>query len=469
MLETPPYLSHFINMYRNGIDSLKQWYQKKNRKPLIIRGARQVGKSTLVKLFAKELSLELIEINLELIKLKSLREIGESTVQELNQELESLKNIRITEKSLIFFDEIQQAPQLIALLRYYFEMMPHLSVIAAGSLLDFVLEEATFSMPVGRVEFLHLGPLKFLEFVASNEENKVLMEQIESSFPFIKSHHYQQLEKLFRIYLFVGGMPEAVKVYNETHSPKQVRDVHRSIIQTYKNDFAKYSNKNQLPRLEIIFDLLPQHFGRKIQYSQITPEYDARKIKQVLHLFKLAKIIHFCYHTNASGIPLAAQRDPNTFKLYFLDVGLLHYVQGLQWNSIKEYSDKSIITKGLSAEQFAAQHLAYYRGEEEEPELFYWLRDKTSGKAELDFLINKDHDILPIEIKSGKTGTLKSLFQFVSENQCNEAFRFDLKDRGQEQDLIERKIDRLHLHNWPLPLIEYLNRFWNSSIDSDFK
>jgi predicted AAA+ superfamily ATPase len=455
-------------MYRNDINSLKQWYQKKNRKPLIIRGARQVGKSTLVRLFAKELNLELIEVNLEVIKLKSLQEIGKSTILEINQELESIKNIKITEKSLIFFDEIQQAPLLIPLLRYYFETMPHISVIAAGSLLDFVLEDHTFSMPVGRIEFLHLGPLKFLEFVASNDENNLLMEQIESSFPSLKSHHYQQLEKLFRIYLFVGGMPEAVRIYNETRSPKQVRDVHRSIIQTYKNDFAKYSNKNQLPRLEIIFDLLPQHFGRKIQYSQIAPEYDARKIKQVLNLLRLAKIIHFCYHTNASGIPLSSQKDPNTFKLYFLDIGLLHYIQGLQWSAIKEYSDRSIITKGLSAEQFAAQHLAYYKGEGEEPELFYWLRDKTTGKAELDFVITKDHLITPIEIKSGKSGTLKSLFQFVNEKNTSEAFRFDLKDRSQKLNIIEQKIERLQLHNWPLPLIEYLNRFWNQSAESDF-
>lgn len=455
-------------MKRHELLYLKKWYDKKNRKPLIIRGARQVGKSTLVRHFAKEMKLDLIEINLELVRLKSLNLLSSSIIFEINQEIESLKNKRITENSLIFFDEIQQAPLLIPLLRYYYEEMPQLSIICAGSLLDFALEDHTFSMPVGRIEFMHLGPLKFSEFLESRKESQQLIDQVNEAFPILKKYQYDQLLKLFKVYLYVGGMPEAIKVYNETHSPNLVRDVHRSIIQTYKNDFAKYSSKKQLPRIEYIFDLLPQHIGKKVQYSKITQEYDARKIKQILNLFKLAKLIHFCYHTNASGLPLSSQKDFNTFKIYFLDIGLLHYMQGLNWREINDYSEISLLTKGLSAEQFAAQHLAYINGCQEEPELFYWLRDKTSGKAELDFLISQSNKIIPIEIKSGKTGTLKSLFHFVNEKKISEAYRFDLKDRSHEKETIEKSFENFLMHNWPLPLIEHLNKMNISQNEETF-
>jgi predicted AAA+ superfamily ATPase len=310
------------------------------------------------------------------------------------------------------------------MLRNYFEDQPNIPVVCAGSLLDFDLEDHSFSMPVGRVEFLHLGLMTFFEFLENSSKSNILLQQLNDSYPQIKAHQFEQLLNKLKIYFYVGGMPEAIKVYFKTQSPKDVRDVHRSILQTYRNDFSKYGAKNQLPRIETLFDLIPNHIGKKIQYSQMSQEYDARKIKKVLHLLKLARLLHFCYHTQSSGIPLDSQKDLNIFKLYFLDIGLLHNLKGLHWSEVKNFADKNFLTKGVSAEQFVAQHVAHLQGPQEEPTLFYWLRDKEIGKAEVDFVMQIRNKIIPLEVKSGKNGTLKSLQQFVFEKKRRRGLPF---------------------------------------------
>ncbi len=416
-------------MRRIQTQYLKEWYLKNNRKPLMVRGARQVGKSTLVRLFAKELNLDLIEINLEKNKLRSLEFQNEKLVVSILQEIESKFNKKIHEKTLIFFDEIQQLPELIPALRFFYEERPDLAVVCAGSLLEFVLEEHEFSMPVGRIEFLYLGPMKFSEFLMNGEKEE-LFNQVQNKFPKITSSHYEQLTEQLKKYFFIGGMPEAIKNYYETHSPKAVRDVHHSIIATYKNDFTKYTKNKELPRIEEVFEALPNNFGKKIKYTEISAALDSRKIKRSLHLLALAHLIQICYHSNSSGIPISSQKDINVFKLYFLDIGLLHYMFGLGWSDINNLDNKSLLTQGVSAEQFIAQHLAYRNGPQEAPELYYWLRDKNAANAEVDFIISKGRSIIPIEIKSGKSGSIKSLIQFMGEKKYLEAYRFDLRDRA---------------------------------------
>lgn len=454
-------------MRRNEVDFLKKWYQKANRKPLMIRGARQVGKSTLVHLFAKEHHLDLMEINLEVHRLKFLNEYSEKPIESLIQEVESILNKKINQNTLIFFDEIQQLPTLIPLLRYFFEQRPELAVVCAGSLLEFVLEDHSFSMPVGRIEFLHLGPMKFSEFLM-NGDKKELLNQINEVYPKLKSFHYDQLSDQLKKYFFIGGMPEAIKVYYSTHSPSSVRDVHHSIVSTYKNDFSKYTGKKDIPRVEEIFEVLPKNLGKKIKYTHFSTELDARKIKKSLQLLRLARLIHFCYHTNSSGIPLNSQKDPNVFKLYFLDIGLMHTLLGLHWRDISNYNDKSLLTQGLSAEQFVAQHLVYRRGPQAEPELYYWLRDKNAANAEVDFIISQGHSIYPIEVKSGQSGSIKSLIQFMIEKKYPTAYRLDLCDRSLEPKKIlehmsvsipgaqNEKIN-FELKNMHLGMIEMLN------------
>lgn len=232
--------------------------------------------------------------------------------------------------------------------------------------------------------------------------------------------------------------------------------------------WVNFSTSSQLPRIEEIFQKLPQIIGKKVKYTEISTDFQSRDIRKVLWLLKQARILHFCYHTNASALPLSAQSDQSVFKLYFLDVGLFNYMTGVTWDSIRNLKDSELITKGTIAEQFAAQHLAYLDKGLEEPSLFYWLRDKKTENAEVDFVISRLEKIIPLEVKSGQSGRLKSLVQFVEKNKTAEAFRFDLKDRSQERGDVTEKVSHLikserHikdvkfvLHNWHLGLIECL-------------
>lgn len=453
-------------MDRQALLHLDLWFQRSNRKPLIIRGARQVGKSTLVRLFAKKKKLSLIEVNLESLRLRSL-ESENPNVNDVLAEIEGKLQVDISEKTILFFDEIQQQPKLLPLLRYFYEDHPHLPIICAGSLLEFTLEAHKFSMPVGRIEYFHLSPMTFFEFLEALNLGK-LLKQLCKSEAVLKPHEFELLTKNLLIYFFVGGMPEAIKIYIETKNFKEVRNVHRSIIQTYRDDFPRYSSSSQLPRIEEIFQRLPQVLGKKVKYTEISQDFQSRDIKKVLLLLKQARILHFCYHTNASKLPLAAQSDHSVFKLYFLDVGLFNYMMGATWDSIRDLQDVHLLTKGIIAEQFAAQHLAYIENGLEEPNLFYWLRDKKNENAEVDFIISYLGKVTPIEIKSGQSGRLKSLVQFVEKNKVSQAFRFDLKNRSDDERSFNEKVSHLlksdqqskeikfTLCNWHLGMIECL-------------
>ena len=231
-------------------------------------------------------------------------------------------------------------------------------------------------------------------------------------------------------------MPEAVKVYVQTKNGQKVAKVHRSIVDTYKDDFSKYKTKMGVEKIASVFELLPGHLGKKIKYSEILKDEKSTTVNKIIDLFAKARIIHRCFHTNAMGIPLEAQKDESVFKLYFLDIGLLHHMLGLlPEDLLYEIPGEQLLTEGLAAEQFVAQHLAFAHGLEETPKLFYWLKDKKNKKAELDFVISHGKKIFPVEVKSGKSGGLKSLFYFVSTHSSSKAIRFDVKERTEKQTI----------------------------------
>lgn len=414
-------------MKRSNEGDLDRWIAKTTRKPLIIRGARQVGKSTLVRQFAKAKGLTLLEINLE--RRPTLNEIFKhGTLTQIRAELEAESGHSLqTKQCLLFLDEIQAAPHAIAALRYFYEEMPDLPVIAAGSLLEFVLGQVPFSMPVGRIEYLHLGPMGFKEFLIAMGDDTLIpyLENYQLSLPFPEAAHRKLLDRQ-REFLFVGGMPEAILVYRESKSILEARHVHRSILQTYVDDFAKYARSTTLHRLHRVFDALPRIIGQKVKYSAIAQEERSTAIKAAIDLLTKARLLLPTYHSDCSGVPLKAGIEERIYKLFFLDIGLLNCLYGLDWTAISNLSERELVNEGILAEQFIAQQLAYRLHGLEAPELFYWLREKGTSNAEVDFVIAEGRELIPIEVKAGKSGTLKSLHQFILAKGAKRAVRFDL-------------------------------------------
>jgi hypothetical protein len=445
-------------MKRTAGKYLNLWFQRKKRKPLVLRGARQVGKSTLIRQFAKLQGLTLLEINLEKQKLSSLQEEG-IRMANLLQEIEIICNQPLTANSLIFFDEIQEQPKLLSVLRYFYEDYPQLAVIAAGSLLEFALSQEIYSVPVGRIEYYFLGPMKFSEFLEALEE-RVLLEYLQKTpKSFIEAAHARLVAR-YKEYLFVGGMPEAVETYVRTSSPLEVRRVQRSILQTYEDDFIKYAKHSQIERLRRVFNFVPGHLGQKVKFSEIDREEKSRDMKAALNLLIQARIVLPVYHTNASGLPLKAQADDSVLKLYFLDVGLTNCLQGTEWRALTSLSQVDMTNKGATAEQFIAQHLFYKDDGFESPELFYWLRDKKRQNAEVDFVVSKGARIIPIEVKAEVSGRLKSLLVFMAEKQQPTAVKMDLNHL--QSELVEKSIQTspepvvFELLTIPLYLVERL-------------
>lgn len=417
-------------MRRFAQDSLTTWYQNSQKKPLILRGARQVGKSTLVRNFAQEQNIDLVEINLE--RHPHLDAVFQTMdTKKILSELESISGkYLLKNNTLLFLDEIQATPHALPALRYLYEDHPKLSVMAAGSLLEFILAKHDFSMPVGRIEYFHLGPMTFSEFLLALNETYLLnllknfKLKSDSNLP---ESAYKKLLDYQRLYLFVGGMPESVLVYSQTQSVTKVRDVHRSILQTYQDDFTKYGKgSHQLLLLHQVFLSLPKYIATKVKYSNIARESRSGEVKNALDMLIKARLLHAAYHSTASGLPLSATQDIRTYKLYFLDCGLFNSLCGTQWQELNALNERELINEGPLAEQFIAQHLAYRQKGKDAPELYYWLRESKSQNAEIDFLIAHGKKIIPIEVKSGKSGSLKSLQHFVHSKKIKTAVRFDL-------------------------------------------
>ncbi|MBN2333904.1 MAG: ATP-binding protein [Deltaproteobacteria bacterium] len=404
---------------------LERWLQSRRRKPLVLRGARQVGKSTLVRNFAAQQKLHLLEINLER-HLQLERVFASLDVAAIRGELEALTGRALTEPgSLLFLDEIQATPSALQALRYFYEDLPDVPVIAAGSLLEFTLAEHNFSMPVGRLEYFHLGPMSYREFLQAVEPSLCrYLDEIDFSDKLPATAHQKLLERQ-RQYLFVGGMPEAVLVFKESGSFAEVARVQRSIASTYEDDFAKYARHRELALLQRIFHLIPRQVGHKVKYVHFSRENRSREVKTAIDLLAKALVCHRVYASHCSGVPLAADIDEFAYKLLFLDVGLMNHLCGLDWSTLRNMDVNQLINEGAIAEQFVGQHLAYLKGGVEQPWMVYWLREGRKNNAEVDYVISRDSEIFPVEIKAGRSGALRSLHQFVALGKAGKAIRFD--------------------------------------------
>ncbi|UOG93638.1 MAG: ATP-binding protein [Candidatus Thiothrix sulfatifontis] len=413
-------------MQRQQLSFLTRWLHNHHRKPLIIRGARQVGKSTLVQLFAEQHGMTLLATNLERYPALA-NTFASNDPEKILQQIEALPRMpAVDAQALLFLDELQAVPEAIPALRYFYEDRPQLPVVCAGSLLEFVLAAHQFSMPVGRVQYLHMGPMTFSEFLLALGEDK-LYQVVTEYQPGneIGEMAHQRLLQLLRSYYFVGGMPEAVAAFAETRSYQSVSDVHNSIIETYRDDFPKYGKSRDQNRMLDVFNFAARNVGVKVKYSNISREDQSTVLKKDLELLCMARVISKVVHSHCSGLPLQASLEEKVYKLLFLDVGLMNAICGLNWRTLSQFDDLKLVNEGAIAEQFVGQHLQALLAESPNRELTYWLREGRSANAELDFVVALEGQIIPVEVKAGANGSMKSLHQFMAEKQAPFAVRFD--------------------------------------------
>ncbi len=424
-------------MKRKQLKELHIWLNNPRRKPLVLRGARQVGKSTLVRLFSKEIELELVEINLELHR--DLNRVFESLdLERIIQNLSSVAGKQINSGTLLFLDEIQATPQALAALRYFYEQRPDIALVAAGSLLEFTLKEHSFSMPVGRIQYLHLGPMTYFEFLEETDPYLFsLMENFSLARPLPEASH-KKLISSQRDFMLTGGMPEAVLEYKESRSFSRVKDVHRSIGNTYMDDFSKYAQSGYLADLQSLFRKIPAQVGKKVKYVNLLPNARSAYTANMLELLSNARVISKIHTSDLSGIPLGAGKNEKKFKLLFLDVGLLSAMLGLDIIDLQGLTERELLNEGTLAEQYVGQHLLEGNSSDMDSGLYYWMREASKSNAEVDFAIARGMQIFPIEVKSGLSGSLKSLHQLMFEKQLLYAFRFDLQPHSVQE--IETKV-----------------------------
>ena len=445
-------------MKRNAQNEILSWFSSKRRKPLVLRGARQVGKSTLVRQFASEQGLVLNEVNLErhLTLAKVFRSLD---LPQILEELAVLVGRSIdAPNALLFLDEIQAVPEALAALRYFYEERPDLPVVAAGSLLEFALDSRRLTMPVGRVTYMYLGPMTFDEFLMEVEPELVGYCQKAATEGSVPEMAHERLKRRLRQFMFVGGMPEAVAAYSQDGLPA-MSEVQRMILESYEDDFAKYAHGVDLALMQEIFRNLSPQSCRKVKYVNYSREVGSREVKSVLGLFRKARVCADVRASKCEGLPLFAETEGGVWKELFLDVGLMNRSCGATWQMLERLDDVRFVNEGAMAEQFVGQHLLYLDGCLEKPRLAYWLREGGKNNAEVDFVVAHDGEILPIEVKAGAAGSLKSLRELILARRLKHALRFDL-NRPSSQTVSLATGDgavAFRLDSLPLYAVPYLN------------
>lgn len=403
---------------RRALRFLQDWKCRSTRKPLILRGARQVGKTKLVtELFGKAEFAEVVEINFELHP-ELAEYFSSNDPAKIVPLLEAATGKRIIDgDTLLFLDEIQAAPMVLMSLRYFLEKRPRLHVIAAGSLLEFALESFGHPMPVGRVEYLFMEPLSFEEFLPAVATPGLAEWVADFSLgDKVPDALHSQLMENVLLYWIVGGLPEAVQVYSSTHSFLEVERVLQTLMTTYMEDFSKYRKRASVAMLQHVFTSVPQQIGRKFSYVAVSREAKAREIGTAVELLRKAMVLTRVNRTKGDGLPIGAGEDSRNFKAYCLDIGLCARQLGLSLTSFKLPIDESFISvRGGFCEQFVAETLKCSMPEHIPHTLHHWTREKKGSDAEVDFVVQHGTSVIPVEVKAGATGSMKSLHQFLLE------------------------------------------------------
>lgn len=449
---------------RNIDRQLEEWKNDPMRKPLLLRGARQVGKSSAVKNFGKKFKY-FAEVNFERQKsIKSFFE-GDIDVRLIAKKIAGFINVPIEEgNTLLFLDEIQECPEAIMALRFFKEDYPELHVVAAGSLLEFTLQELpTFG--VGRIHSLFMYPMTFDEFLRANKEFRLIEMRNEAD-----SHHpldaafHEKLVEYFRIYLLVGGMPEAVLAWVKTHDFNQCRSVLEDIVLTYEDDFSKYKKRVNPDLLRITMRGVCHQVGEKLTFKQVSADHQSSQIREALRLLALAGIITPVVATSGNGIPLDAEANEKNMKILFLDPGLLLSVLQLEGGLSQQLvqlimagSPQELVNKGGLTEMVAGLEIARNKPSVQRQKMFYWEK-KGNSVAEIDYLEIVNLKITPIEVKSGTQGGMKSLWLFMREKHLTDAIRCSLENFGEFEYVDNQDNDAVrHVRILPLYAISQLS------------
>lgn len=435
-----------------------EWKDNPMRKPLLLRGARQVGKSSAVRHFGKEFQF-FAEVNFERHKTVKTFFQGDIDIRLIVQKIAIYINVPIEEgKTLLFLDEIQECPEAIMALRFFKEDYPGLHVIAAGSLLEFTLQELP-TYGVGRIHTLFMYPMTFDEFLNANNENGLISmkRQADSQHPLDAAFH-EKLIEYFRIYLLVGGMPEAVLAWIKTHNFNQCSHIQEDIILTYEDDFSKYKKRVSPDLLRTTLHGICHQPGEKITFKQISADYRSSQIREAVRLLTLAGLVIPVIATSGNGIPLDAEANEKNMKILLLDSGLLLSVLQLEGNLAQHLvelimtgSPQDLVNKGGLVEMVAGLELLRNKPCVQRQKMFYWEKSGNSI-AKIDYLDTFHLKVTPIEIKSGTQGGMKSLWQFMREKRLTEAIRCSFENFGEftytdpQADNAERHITIISLY-----------------------
>lgn len=410
-------------MERLMMEKLLKWKNKKKRKPLIIQGARQVGKTWIMKEFGKKYFENVVYISFDNNEhMKNIFELDYDIPRIISAlKIEHGSDFN-SEDTLLIFDEIQEVPKALTALKYFCENAPEYAIVAAGSLLGVALHEGT-SFPVGKVDFLHLYPLNFREFLMALGENSLADLLVKGDYELINAFSGKYTD-LLRKYYYVGGMPEVVQSYVETDDLVEVRNLQKELLDYYENDFSKHAPKDVVPRLHMVWNSIPMQLAkenRKFVYGLIREGARAKDYELAIQWLQDCGLIHKSYRVKKPGIPLIAYMEMNSFKIFMLDVGLLTAKGNLPAKTLLEGTKIFEEFKGSLTEQFVAQQLA-----SEGYELYYYSTENSSG--EIDFMVQQSDYCIPIEVKAEENLRAKSLKAFYDKYNCDIALRTSMSN-----------------------------------------
>ena len=419
-------------MYRYKFNELKNWKNSKDRKPLIIRGARQVGKTWLMQEFGKNEYEKCAYINFDSnIRMAELFS-GDFDIERIIQGLKIESGVNIEpENTLIIFDEVQETPKALTSLKYFYEKANEYHIVAAGSLLGVAMHEG-ISFPVGKVDFLDLYPLNFLEFLRALGEND-LVGLIEKNDIEMINIFADKLKNYLKQYLYIGGMPEVVETYISTKDFTEVRRKQEVLLEAYEQDFSKHAPNSVVPRIRQLWNNIPTQLAKenkKFIYGLVKQGARAREYEIALSWLIDCGLVYQINRVNACKVPLSAYQDFNAFKLYILDVGLLCAKAKLDAVSIIDGNEILVEFKGALTEQYV---LTEIKSNINSP-IFYWSAEK--GTAEIDYLIQIGKDNIPIEVKSNENLQAKSLKNFIEKYETQKNVRTSMSNYRKEEKLM---------------------------------